>query len=199
MIARELSAEENKIFFKRWLSSPKQLGTFAPISGSLAQKAARVIFESYDPNFPIVEIGAGTGRLTRAIVKQGVHPRNVCAVELDPDLSRFLRDTMPMVKVICGDVRELGHYVKDLYGQLPSIVSVLPLMYFSTDVRWELVQVMLNAVRNDGSLYHVTYSPIDPLKAIKKDLPCALESSRIVSHWLNFPPGFVWRYTKKKL
>ena len=80
-IIKSITTADNKLFFKQWLRSPAQLGTFAPISWKLADLAAKQL--NINTNTKIVEIGAGTGRLTRALLARGANIENLAMVELD--------------------------------------------------------------------------------------------------------------------
>lgn len=194
----QIKRDESKLFLKRWIHQPRQLGTLAPISESLAHLAAQCIFQYYQPEFPIIELGAGTGRLTRALIAQGVHPKNIIAVELDPELASFLQQSLPGVQVIQGDAAKLDQYLSpDLFGRLPVIVSVLPLMYFSLPLREEIIKKAFAGLDVLGHFFHVTYSPISPLKSIEDKIQRPFLSKRVVSKWINLPPGFVWHYSLK--
>src|SRR5438477_12462228 len=98
---RKLQRQETSLFFRRWIKSPTQLGTLAPISISLARRSAAMMDNPKDK--VVVEIGAGTGRLSRQIIKAGVQPQNFYAVELDLDLCQFLSRTLPDSRCIHGD------------------------------------------------------------------------------------------------
>jgi phosphatidylethanolamine/phosphatidyl-N-methylethanolamine N-methyltransferase len=198
---KSLAQAENKIFFKQWLRSPGKLGTFAPISSKLANAAAEQINVSDNPF--VVEIGAGTGRLSRAILAKGVDPRRLAMVELDETLSAFLKESMNSAyqgnvkaNVINGDARKLKELIpNDWVGKVDYVISAVPLMYMEEEVREQIMQAALDILHPvKGVMLHVTYSPISPLRFMEGDLL----SKRLVSLWNNMPPGFVWRFTPKR-
>lgn len=93
------------LFFRKFLRHGKRVACFAPSSRSLARAMCRDV----DPNRPqtIVELGAGTGAVTR-IAARRMHPESrLIALELDPIFCRELRRVCPTAEIICGDVAEL--------------------------------------------------------------------------------------------
>ncbi|MCX7338054.1 MAG: hypothetical protein NTX76_02065 [Alphaproteobacteria bacterium] len=194
--------QENKLFFKTWLSKPMQLGTFAPITSKFAHFAANKVMQSDGVKDGIViEIGAGTGRLTRSLLAAGIKPENLIVVELDPDLCGFLRKSLPTVVpenapsplVIEGDAANLVSLIPAQYvGKVAAVVSVVPLMYLPLTVRERIVKAAFDVMHPAGPLFQVTYSPKSPMTFVD-----TINQKRTGSLWLNFPPGFVWHYTVK--
>lgn len=186
-----VSALENKIFFKRWLKNPGQLGTWAPITHRFARYAASII---EDRGGYAVEVGAGTGRLTRYLLNK-VPSDRLAINELDPQLCQFLRDTLPDIKVMEGDACGLNQMLPSSWlGEVGTLVSVIPLMYLPKPLRLQIVEACFSTMKDDGIFYQVTYSPISPLKDVKTILGRPLKQKRVGSLWLNAPPGFVWSY-----
>jgi len=186
---------EGALFFKRWLKHPLQMGTFAPISARLAKVAASHVD---DPSDLIVEIGAGTGRLTRALLSGGVNPKNLALVELDPEFCGFLRETLgdlPACKkaiphIIEGDATNLPEIIPPSFrGKVSVVVCAIPFMSFSEAFREQVVGSVFKVLKPGGTLLHVTYSPKSPIAFMKN-----IKQEKAASLWFNFPPGFVWKY-----
>ena len=191
--ASSLLKRERRLFFKRWLRHPGQLGTLAPISLRLAQRAAMCI--QNPDTLKIVEIGAGSGRLTRALLKHGVAPSCLKVVELDPELVSFTRQTLPHLDVIQGDARNLGALLpNDWIGNVDLVFSTIPFMCLEENTRDDIVNAALDVLHPTGSLLHLTYHPKSPLHYWSKE---DLEQTKLLSLWANLPPAFVWRYTRK--
>ncbi len=177
--------EERKIFFQTWLQSPLQLGTFAPISQKLADKACSFV----SCEGPIVEVGAGTGRLTRALLKKGM-PKDFAVVEIDEKFCSFLKKTLNLEHPFQGDARHLNNMIpNDWIGNIKTIISVIPFMYFSKEERDEILKGLFKCLHPKGSIIHVTYSPFSPFSH-RSDIKQILE----LSMWCHFPPSFIWRY-----
>ncbi len=195
-----LRKRENSLFFKRWLKNPSQMGTLAPITPRLATLAAAAI---KDPSGLIVEIGAGTGRLSRALLERGVKPENLALVELDADLCVFLQETLPELpmcrsstpKVIHGDAATLAEIIPPSFvGKVTTVVSAVPFMYIPEEVRAKIIKSCFDIMIPKGEVIHVTYNPKSPIKFMDN----TIHQERTESLWLNLPPGFVWQYTQKE-
>ncbi len=198
---KSIASEESRLFFKQWLKSPMQLGTFAPISLKLAHLAA--IQLEVSSKTTIVEIGAGTGRLTRALLARGVNLDKLAMVELDPKMSDFLKLSLQNLytskakpKVIQGNAEKLTELIPSAWvGKVDYVVSAIPLMYMDEPLRERIIQAALDVLNPvTGSIYHVSYSPISPIKFMEGEIL----QKRVVSVWGNMPPGFVWRFTPKR-
>jgi phosphatidylethanolamine/phosphatidyl-N-methylethanolamine N-methyltransferase len=192
---QSLRRRESVLFFKKWLKHPFQMGTLAPITRQLAKIAASCI---KDPSGLIVEIGAGTGRLTRALLTQGVKPENLVLVELDSDFCSFLEDTLPGLpecrfstpKVIHGDAAKLAEIIPTSFiGKTTTIVSAIPFMYISEEGREKIIKSCFDVIIPKGEVIHVTYNPKSPLAFLN-----TVHQERVENLWLNLPPGFVWKY-----
>jgi len=198
---KSIVTEESRLFFKQWLKSPMQIGTFAPISLKLAHLAASQLDVSNQTT--VVEIGAGTGRLTRALLAKGVSTDKLAMVELDPKMSDFLKVSLQDLyqskaqpKVIQGNAEELPRLIPTAWvGKVDYVVSAIPLMCLDETTRERIIQAALDVLNPlTGSIYHVTYSPVSPIKFMEGEIL----QKRVVSLWGNVPPGFVWRFTPKR-
>ena len=66
-------------FFKGWIDKPKAVGSIVPTSSIAARRMASVV--NPDSGLPVLEVGPGTGVITRAILAGGVKPENLYLVE----------------------------------------------------------------------------------------------------------------------
>lgn len=96
---------EKLLFLKKFIRHGKRVASFAPSSRSLAKAMCLPV----DPDRPqvIVELGAGTGAVTREIVRR-MHPESrLLAIEIDPTFARYLRHAVPQARVVMADVQTL--------------------------------------------------------------------------------------------
>jgi phosphatidylethanolamine/phosphatidyl-N-methylethanolamine N-methyltransferase len=186
----EIRRAENRLFFRQWIKNPRQLGTLAPISVKLSRLAAHEALKNYTPGTPVVEIGAGTGRLTRALLHAGVRPQDLTVVELDKDMCGFMKKSISGIQVIEGDANHLVDMIQpENLNKVGVVVSAIPLMYLSEDLRKSLMNAAFSVLKPKAKIVHVTYNPQSPLQFWKE-----VKQSRVAATWFNLPPGFVWQF-----
>lgn len=80
------------LFLKRWLRQPLAMGAVMP-SGPLLTRALALtaVREMQGRDGHVVELGAGTGEVTKALLAAGIAPQRLALVERDPELVAFLR------------------------------------------------------------------------------------------------------------
>ena len=186
----QIRRAENRLFFRRWLQNPRQLGTLAPISVKLSRLAAQEALAYYTPGTPVVEIGAGTGRLTRALLQCGLRAQDLTVVELDGEMCAFLRASIPNIHVVEGDANHLVDLIApDICEKVGVVVSAIPLMYLHENLRKSLISAAFSVLKPGAKIVHVTYNPRSPLNFWE-----GIKQNRLVAAWFNMPPGFVWQF-----
>ena len=107
-------------FFKGWIDKPKAVGAIIPTSSVTARRMASVI--DTGSGLPVLEIGPGTGVITKAILRRGVKPSDLYAVEYSHDFVTHLRRNFPGVNVIEGDGFNLDGKINewfwDFFGEM---------------------------------------------------------------------------------
>lgn len=189
---RETLDAEMALFLGRWLKAPHRIGALAPSSRYLAQAMARQI----DPRQArlVVELGGGTGSITRALLAAGLPPERLIVVERDERLHRLLTERFPELRVIAGDATHLGSLLRPLgITSVSTIVSSLPLLSMPKRLRQCIVEQSFALLDRRGSLVQFTYGLASPLPA--RDYAV---SGRVVARvWRNFPPACVWRFEER--
>ena len=109
-------------FFKGWIDKPKTVGSIVPTSSIAARRMASVV--NPDSGLPVLELGPGTGVITRAILALGVKPENLYSIEYSDDFVRHLTAQFPGVNIIKGDAFNLDATLGDKRGMIfDSVVS----------------------------------------------------------------------------
>jgi len=184
---------EKAIFFKALMKSPLRTGAIIPSSGALGGFMCRHI-SLREPGY-VVEVGAGTGSLTKSLLDTGINRENLYVVEYEKDLCRFLQRTLPGVNVIHGNALNLDDILPpEVVGQTHTIISGIPLMNFSEQEKGRLVTACLGVLKPAGQLLQFTYGLLSPLNSSR----FGLIKERLGAVYNNIPPAIVWRYSREE-
>jgi phosphatidylethanolamine/phosphatidyl-N-methylethanolamine N-methyltransferase len=177
------------LFLRRALAHPLRLLSPLPSSPAVGKLVARQIGDR--KNGLIVEIGGGTGAITRALLDAGVSPDRLAVIEIDEELSDYLRASLPGVAVVTGDARFLSDLLpQSWHGQLDTIVFGVPMTVLTLDQQRELIDASLAALSPNGRFLQYTYSIFSPTRAGR----LGLQGRRLGVTYHNFLPASVWTY-----
>lgn len=183
--------DENLLFYKRLLKNPKALGALAPSSLALSNFICRHVEAT--PDSFVVEIGAGTGRFTRALLRYGVAPSQLFVVEMDPELCNFLNKHFPQVTVINGDASRLLEILPPhVIGKVSTVISGIPLVNLSESLQAGIADACFAVLAEGGQMLQFTYGPVSPLSCRK----LGLHKKRLGHVLWNFPPAVIWAYKR---
>jgi phosphatidylethanolamine/phosphatidyl-N-methylethanolamine N-methyltransferase len=176
------------MFFRRWIANPLQMGSVVPSSEALC---LRVVAQTQRaPDEIVLELGAGTGVISRALLAAGLPPERLFVLEIVPDMAEHLRRQLPDVNVIEGDARDLPRLLPARWhGKVGTVVCGIPLVLLPVPQQRRFIDA-IEAVAPGRGFLHYSYCVTSPLPAEKHGLSKRREA------WtpLNFPPASVWRY-----
>jgi phosphatidylethanolamine/phosphatidyl-N-methylethanolamine N-methyltransferase len=179
------------LFLWSWVQNPVGVGSLLPSGRSLS----RLMVQGLGPGSRVVELGPGTGTVTRAILEAGVLEEDLEVIEKDGNFARMLRGRFPGVAVHEIDAAKLGRRLGHLSGEVDCVISSLPLLLFSRSQRMRLVAGAFALLGPGGSLHQFTYAARCPIDArILSRL--GLEATRIGLAAKNFPPAFVYKIVR---
>ena len=143
------------------LRSPRDVGTLLASGPELARRLAAVVPEAGRGGRPavVVEVGAGAGAVTAAIVARAGHDAMVIAIEKDVGLANQLRSRQLGVRVVTADAATLPAILAD-HGvdRADVIVSVLPWTLFGPQRQHEFLTIFAAALAPDGVFTAAAYS-----------------------------------------
>lgn len=187
----DISHDEVKntsLFLRRWLANPLQMGSIIPSAPALCRAIARQVRRG-EEEF-VLELGAGTGVISRALLDSGVPPERLLVVEIVPDMAEHLRRTLPHVNVIQGDAFDLARALPPgLHGRIGTAICGIPLVLLPLEAQKRFVAAVESVAPGKGFLLY-TYCITSPLPHRK----LALTARREAWTPLNLPPASVWRY-----
>lgn len=183
--------DEEIRFFKGMMQGPKTVGSIVPTSSITARKMASVI----NPNsgLPVLELGPGTGAITKAILQRGVKPEKLVAIEYSTDFYEHLVRLYPGVNVINGDAFNLDKTLAHMDGQtFDSVVSAVPLLNFPMQARIAMLESALDRLPPGRPFVQISYGPVSPI--------IARPERYHIQHFdfivRNIPPAQLWIYRR---
>ena len=181
-------AANKSLFFRRWLRNPLQMGSIIPSSPALCRKIAAAVERG--PDEYVLELGAGTGVLSAALIAAGVPANKLIVVEIVPEMAQFLRESLPGVNVICGDAFDLNNTLPaHMQSQIGTAICGIPLVMLPLE-RQEAFRDAVEAVAPGKGFLLYTYCATSPLPYGK----LGMAARRMAFTLANFPPASVWRY-----
>jgi phosphatidylethanolamine/phosphatidyl-N-methylethanolamine N-methyltransferase len=185
------------LFLKRWLRQPLAMGAVMP-SGPLLTKAMALaaVRELQGRDGHVVELGAGTGEVTKALLATGIAPERLALVERDPELVAFLRRHFRGPRLIEGDAARLPKLLAaEGVAKVATVVSGLPLLSLPAEVVTGIVHGVFEALPKGAALVQFTYGPSPPIpKALRESLHLVGTHGRRI--WRNVPPAVVWTFRR---
>ena len=177
-------------FLKNLAERPRMTGAVAPSGPGLARAMAKHV----DPKgeLPVIELGPGTGVVTKALIEHGVAPERIIAIEYSPQFCQLLSERFPQITVIRGDAYDLDGSLDGRAPEIDNVISSLPLVARPLDDRKRLVQAGLERTVGDGPFIQFSYTFKGPIYPVPSNFRADV-SSWI---WMNMPPARVWLYRK---
>jgi phosphatidylethanolamine/phosphatidyl-N-methylethanolamine N-methyltransferase len=181
---------ESRLLFKLWLKNPRKIGAVAVSSAELAAAMARQV-----PRGPgyVVELGGGTGSVTKALLKAGTQPDKLIVLERDPTLHKLLQERYPGVRVLLGDAAKLQPLLKrEGIDHVKAIVSSLPLVSMKRSLQDRITAQIFYVLEPGAPLIQFTYSLFSPIPRRRFGVHGEV-GDRVLQ---NLPPASVWVYRK---
>ena len=185
------------LFLKRWLRQPLSMGAVMP-SGPLLTRALALtaVREMQGRDGHVVELGAGTGEVTKALLAAGIASDRLALVERDPELAAFLRRHFNGTQTIEGDAARLPRLLaSNNVERVAAVVSSLPLLSLPGEIVTGIVHGVFEALPRGAALVQFTYGPVPPVpKGLRANLHLVGAHGRRI--WRNVPPAVVWTFRR---
>lgn len=186
--------DEEIRFFKTWIDKPKALGAVLPTSNATARRMASVIDPGSDD--PVLELGPGTGVITKAILARNVAPEKLYSVEHTEAFLPQLRSQFPDVNIIHGDAFQLDEALPVMNGaKFDTIISAVPLLNFPAEQRVDFVHDLLERLNPGRPVVQISYGALSPVPSDQKTY------SAEPLDWMlrNIPPARLWVFRKRRV
>lgn len=176
------------------MKHPLQLGALFPSGSALSRLMVRHI--NPDNSGYILELGAGTGSFTRAILQKGIAPDRLILIEQSREFVNVLKSNFPESSVITGDATNVVEILNSLgVKECAEIVSGVPLNAMRVGLRKTICSEAFKILKPGGSFVQVSYLP---RCSIPSDTIADNKATKIFCGIAlpNIPPAFVWRAQK---
>jgi phospholipid N-methyltransferase len=175
------------LFLGKFLTQGTAIASLAPSSPWLSRATVRNI--DWANVGSIVELGAGTGPITRVIAERARPETRVIIVERDADFARILEERyrhLSHFDIIQGDVRELASMLADRgVNRVDHVVSGLPVPSFPRELQDDLFRVVREVMAEEGTFNQITELPYVYWRFYRK----YFEQVEFLFEPRNFPPA----------
>ncbi len=160
--------EDGLRFLRALIASPQGVGAVAPSSPSLARAVAAQV----DPTQPgpVLELGPGTGALTRGILARGISQERLTVIESDSELAKSITAQFARVHVINGDAFDLERVLGKHYTEpFAATISGIPLLNHQPARRRALLDAAFERMAPGAPFIQFSYglhSPVLPSAGI---------------------------------
>ena len=180
------------LLWKQIVKNPRALGTVAPSSPYLAKCV--VAAANIGANQKIVEVGAGTGPITKYIFPL-IQPENFCIVEPNQELLEALRQQYPQAHHSGAFVQQLPDVLESVeWESADVVVSSLPWSIFPKESVVEGLEAIRSSLSPNGKVLTLVYSHA---QYFPSSLYLEYQFNRYFEHvyrtrttWRNVPPGY---------
>jgi phosphatidylethanolamine/phosphatidyl-N-methylethanolamine N-methyltransferase len=190
---------DHRLFLSHFRKSPRTVGAIAPSS----QRLARAMLDGLDldPGVRVVELGPGTGAITREIARR-LPAAGIClTIDINPVFSARVAARWPHIESVCDQAERLVEITRQR-NLLPidHIVSGLPFASLPVASARAIVDAIVASLRPGGTFTTFQY-------AHAYGFPSALGVRRTLTRQMgprptrrlvmgNLPPALVLRWRK---
>ncbi|MBV6303654.1 methyltransferase domain-containing protein [Candidimonas humi] len=176
------------LFIQELFTQPGAVGAICPSSRYLARNMARQVPAESDGL--VIELGAGTGAITQALLDHGVAPEDLMLVEYSRPFVQRLRQRFAGLNIVHGNAAELARLVP-AGRKIRAIVSSLPLCSLPEHQTRAILQQWQTLLGRDGVAIQFSYHLRKP--KWRQYMEPQHTRSRIV--WANLPPANITTFT----
>jgi phosphatidylethanolamine/phosphatidyl-N-methylethanolamine N-methyltransferase len=185
----DAAGAEGALFFRHWLRHPLGIGAILPSSLGVARAMARDL--PLGRPGAVLELGGGTGVVTRRLLEAGCPPERLIVVEREPALATVLRQRFREIRAVEADACDIAAILESLgVTRLAAVVSSLPIKWFPVESQRAVLEPCFDLLGEGGTFLQLTNALVSPvaMEAL------GIRGAEIARIWTQFPPVQIWRY-----
>lgn len=176
-------------FIREWIREPGAVGAIAATGKYAARAMASHIPD--DSPLPVLELGPGTGSITKAILERGIPAEKLVSIEYSREFYDHLRERFPGVNFINGDALNLQSTLSDApWQKFSGVIGAVPLLNLPKPARAKLIEDALALCEPGAPFVQITYGPKPPVPADKEKF--TIDAAELVVR--NVPPAWIFVY-----
>lgn len=185
-----------KVFLKAALKDPMNVSTIFPSLKPLGQ--ALIKHSDMKPGHRVLELGCGSGAVTRCIMEHRKKLKSYAGVEIDKNLVRFLKSKYPKETFINTSARDMKEFIED--ESIDSVICTLPWTLFSKDLQEDILKEILRVLKPGMKfstflcLHALAYPGAPRVKKLFKKHSSEFRKRETIT--LNIPPANVYMGVK---
>lgn len=189
-------AKDTLEFVKAAIRRPLEVSTVFPTSRALAETL--LSYADFKAAESVVELGSGTGAITRHLAPRLSRPDSYLGIEIDEPMVEYMRKEFQGMRFEAGPADSLAQLVPP--DSVDVIVSSLPWTVFSDKIQESTIAAIVQSLKPGGVF--LTYVCANALwypqaRAFVKRLQREFKDvHRSELEWRNIPPAYVYRSIK---
>ncbi|MBP8785519.1 MAG: methyltransferase domain-containing protein [Synergistaceae bacterium] len=179
------SLKERSLFLRELIRTPGDIGALCASSPALAKMMVDAV-PLWRLRGQVLELGAGTGPVTKALIDRGVPKERLVVVEKSEALALCLRNRFPGTNVLCCGAEELEQHVNRSVP-VDVIVSSLPFRSLPKELTQAIMNQIASILAPRGLYIQFTYALLGEIPMVPQHFRKV--RSRVV--FKNIPPAKV--------
>lgn len=176
--------KEGTTLLRRFLAAPRTIGSVAPSSQALTESMLQNV--DWGKVKTIVELGAGTGVFTRAIIAKAAPEAHIFIFEIDGELrDKLEKETGRTIYSNASYMREA--LTNEGIDKIDLIVSSIPYAVLPPKTTESIMQALQGSIDESGTFVAFQYS-----LQMKKTFQQIFTDVKTRFVALNIPPAFVY-------
>ncbi|HMA99498.1 MAG TPA: rRNA adenine N-6-methyltransferase family protein [Spirochaetota bacterium] len=182
-------------FLKQFIKSPREIGALTRSSKGLAELITNKA--ELEKAAAVVELGPGTGVVTRCIKEKLPDTCTFFALETNTSFVTVLKDKLPELTVYNDSAANLTKYLdKVKLKNCDRIISGLPWAAFNEDLQRQVLDAVSSCLGKGG--YFLTYVYLQArylpagvrFRRLLQEYFADIQKTKVI--WLNIMPAFVY-------